>query len=236
MVFASLICFRERCLTARPSPSLIILYHFPPIVARGSGKIFHGLLSEYEHCLERRDKFHRTIARIVAQEPMMVRLLQVPGIATITAFALVAYVEDIHRFSTASKLVAYIGLNPMVNSSGEDGDPDVLSTYGQRVLKVLFIQVGQALMRRKTSHGISRWARAKNAAGKPYLVMCVAAGRKAIVYAWHNMMGHPVPDRESEKMFRTKTMAIYKGSNCKTYFAICIFSRCILHFTFSILH
>jgi len=168
------------------------------------------LLSEYEHCNERRDKFHRKISCIVSQEPMMIRLMQVPGIAAITAFALVAYVEDIHRFSSPSKLVAYIGLNPMVCSSGEEDDPNVMSTYGQRVLKVLFIQVGQALVRRKTNHGITRWSHAKIAAGKPYLVMCVAAGRKAITYAWHNMMGHPVPDRESERMFRQKVMDVYK--------------------------
>jgi len=168
------------------------------------------LLSEYEHCDERRDKFHRKIAHIVSQEPLMLRLMQVPGIAALTAFALVAYVEDIHRFPSASKLVAYIGLNPTVCSSGEEDGPNMTSTFGQRVLKVLFIQVGQALVRRKTTHGISRWARAKIAAGKPYLMMCVAAGRKAITYAWHNMMGHPAPDRESERMFRKKIMDVYK--------------------------
>ena len=168
------------------------------------------LLSEYEHCLKRRNTFHRKIALVVSREPMMIRLMQVPGISLITAFALVAYVEDIHRFSTPSKLVSYIGLNPMVNSSGESDDPDRLSTYGQRILKILFLQVGQALVRRTTAHSISKWARRKVASGKPYLVMCVAAGRKALVYAWHNMMGHPAPDRESERMFRTKVMTIYK--------------------------
>jgi transposase len=168
------------------------------------------LLSEYEHCLKRRDTFHRKIALVVSREPTMIRLMQVPGISAITAFALVAYIENIHRFSSPSKLVSYIGLNPMVNSSGESGNPDSLSSYGQRILKILFLQVGQALVRRTTKHSISSWARKKIASGKPYLVMCAAAGRKAIVYAWHNMMGHPAPDRECEKMFRTKVMSIYK--------------------------
>ena len=167
-------------------------------------------LGEYAHCLERRDRFHAMIVRVVSGEPAMIRLLQVPGIGVVTAFALVAYVEDVRRFPTASKLVAYIGLNPMVSSSGEEDDPGRLSTYGQPVLKTLFIQVGQALMRRSTSHGVTRWARGKLAAGKPYLLMCVAAGHKAILYAWHNMMGHPVPDRESERMFRAKVVAVYK--------------------------
>src|SRR5574344_2914888 len=105
----------------------------------------------------------------------MIRVMQSPGIGVITAFALVAFVEDIHRFATPKKLVSYIGVNPCVNSSGESKDPKEMSIYGNKVLKYLFVQVGQSLLRRKTTHGVSRWARAKVAAGKPYLKMCVAA-------------------------------------------------------------
>ena len=115
----------------------------------------------------------------------------------------------------ARKLVAYIGLNPMVCASGETGSPDVLSSYGQRILKTYFIEVGQALVRRRTAHGIGRWARAKIAQGKPYLVMCAAAGRKAVIYAWHSMTGHPLPDRESERMFRDKLMKLYRELGSK---------------------
>lgn len=178
---------------------------------------FHldDLLSEYGHALRRREKYSRQIAGIVGRDETMRRLMQIPGVSVITAFALAAYVEDIHRFPTPAKLVAYIGLNPMVCASGETGSPDVLSSYGQRILKTYFIEVGQALVRRRTAHGIGRWARAKIAQGKPYLVMCAAAGRKAVIYAWHSMMGHPIPDRESERMFRDKLMKLYRELGTK---------------------
>ena len=174
--------------------------------------MFHldDLLAEYKHALERRDRLHRKISETVAREPVMTRLLQIPGVAAVTAFALAAFVEDVRRFATPEKLVAYVGLNPTVSESGEGKSPDKLSRYGQKNLKTLFAEVGQSLLRRSTGCGISRWARAKLAAGKPYAAMVIAAGRKALVYAWHDMMGHPTPDRESEALFRSKLRKIYK--------------------------
>lgn len=172
---------------------------------------FHvdSLLLEYQHALERSREFYRQICRAILGNESMTRVLQVPGIGLVTAFALVAYVEDVHRFSTPSKLVAYVGLNPCVNSSGESDDPHVLSSFGQRMLKGLLVETGQSLLRRNVNHGISRWARAKYASGKPYLCMCIAAARKSVVYAWHALMGHPTPDTESERMMATKLGRLY---------------------------
>lgn len=162
------------------------------------------LLEEYERSVARVARFRRTITETVAGNKEMIRVMQSPGIGVITAFALVAFAEDIHRFATPKKLVSYIGVNPCVNSSGESKDPKEMSIYGNKVLKYLFVQVGQSLLRRKTTHGVSRWARAKVAAGKPYLKMCVAAANKSVTYAWHILMGHPAPNRENEMMYRKK--------------------------------
>ena len=167
---------------------------------------FHldDLLEEYEHVSKRRDKYYREIVRIVSGNKEMIRVMQSPGIGILTAFALVAFVEDVRRFEDAKKLVAYIGVNPRVSASGEDKGPDAMTTFGNKVLKGLFIQVGQSLLRRKTSHGVTRWARAKVAEGKPYLKMCIAAANKSVTYAWHILMGHPAPNRENERMYRSK--------------------------------
>ena len=162
------------------------------------------LLDEYEHTAKRRDRFHREIVRTVCGNRDMIRVMQSPGVGVVTAFALVAFVEDVRRFETAKKLVAYIGVNPHVNASGEDAGSNRMTTFGNKVLKGLFIQTGQSLLRRRTSHGVTRWARAKVAAGKPYLKMCVAAANKSVTYAWHILMGHPAPSRENERMYRSK--------------------------------
>ena len=162
------------------------------------------LLDEYEHVTKRHDKFYREIVRIVSGNKDMIRVMQSPGVGIVTAFALVAFVEDIRRFENPKKLVAYIGVNPSVNASGEDDGAGNMTTFGNKILKGLFIQVGQSLLRRKTDHGVTRWARKKVAEGKPYLKMCVAAANKSVTYAWHILMGHPAPNRENERLYRSK--------------------------------
>jgi transposase len=43
------------------------------------------------------------------------------GVAEITAFDIGVFVGDIHRFRTPKQLVAYVGLNPRVQLSGQGG-------------------------------------------------------------------------------------------------------------------
>ena len=162
------------------------------------------LLDEYDHLLKRSNKYRAEIVHIVSTNKEMIRVMQSPGIGVITAFALVAFVEDVHRFATAKKLVAYIGANPRVNTSGEDKGAQVLTTFGNRVLKGYFVQVGQSVCRRSTNHGVAKWARAKIASGKPYNKIIMAVANKAISYAWHILMGHPAPNRENEALYTQK--------------------------------
>lgn len=162
------------------------------------------LLDEYDHALKRHDKYRAKIVSIVSTNNEMIRVMQSPGIGVITAFALVAFVEDVHRFETAKKLVSYIGANPRVNDSGEDKGPQALTSYGNKILKGCFVQVGQSVCRRSTNHGVARWARAKIASGKAYNKVCMAVANKSITYAWHILMDHPAPNRENEALYRKK--------------------------------
>lgn len=162
------------------------------------------LLDEYDHALKRHDKYRAKIVSIVSTNKEMIGVMQSPGIGVITAFALVAFVEDVRRFETAKKLVSYIGANPRVNDSGEDKGPQVLTSYGNKILKGYFVQVGQAVCRRRTNHGVARWARAKIASGKAYNKVCMAVANKSITYAWHILMGHPAPNRDNEALYRKK--------------------------------
>lgn len=162
------------------------------------------LLEEYEHALKRHDKYRSKIVSIVSTNSEMIRVMQSPGIGVITAFALVAFVEDVRRFATAKKLVAYIGANPRVNASGEDDGRSGVTSHGNKVLKGYFVQVGQSVCRRSTGHGVARWARSKMASGKPYNKVCMAVANKCITYAWHILMGHPAPNRENEALYRRK--------------------------------
>ena len=161
------------------------------------------LLLEYEHSLALRERYEQRIVRIVSESPEMTRLMQLLGVRFIVAFALVAFVEDIHRFANPKKLVSYIGLNPTVLTSGTDEGPRAISHFGRRDLKTLMVEAAQCVLR-KGDNNMAKWARRKIAAGKNRNVVVCGLARKLVVRAWHILMGHPVPDREGERSFRLK--------------------------------
>lgn len=161
------------------------------------------LLLEYEHSLDLRARYEKCIVHIVSKNAEMIRLMQILGVRFIIAFTLVAFIEDIHRFENPKKLVSYIGLNPAVRDSGTYEGPRKVSHFGRRDLKALMVQAAQSVMNRGTDD-MAKWARRKTAAGKNRNLMICAVARKLVTRAWHILMGHPVPDRESERSFRLK--------------------------------
>ena len=59
------------------------------------------------------------IARYALQDPLIQRLMTLPGVDVTVASGIAAAVGDIRRFASPQKLVAYLGLNPSVRQSGE---------------------------------------------------------------------------------------------------------------------
>lgn len=161
------------------------------------------LLLEYEHSLALRARYEKRIVDVVSETPEMTRLMQLLGVRFIVAFALAAFIEDIHRFENPKKLVSYIGLNPTVLRSGNSEGPKNVSHYGRRDLKALMVEAAQCVLRSRDDD-MAKWARRKMAAGKNRNLVACALARKLITRAWHILMGHPVPDRKLERSFRLK--------------------------------
>ena len=107
------------------------------------------------------------------------------------------------RFANCKKLVSYIGLNPSVLESGKSAGRRSISRHGRRDLKALMVQAAQCVLRRGDDD-MAKWARRKIASGKNRNVVVCAVARKLVARARHILMGHPVPDRESERSFRLK--------------------------------
>jgi transposase len=58
------------------------------------------------------------LARAALGDPVVRRLMTVPGIDSVIAVSILAAVGDFSRFASADKLVRYFGLNPRVRQSG----------------------------------------------------------------------------------------------------------------------
>lgn len=179
--------------------------------------ILKSLHDDYKHALATRDLFEKKILGTVVKNKDMLRLMQLPGVGAIIAFAIVAFVEDIHRFETPKKLVAYFGINPSVSGSGEEEERNKqkykehghLSEFGRSDLKAFCSEIGQTVLRRDDFE-LAKWGRRLLARGKLYNKVVMAVARKVITYAWHMLMGHETPSRESEALFKRKLCILYR--------------------------
>ena len=171
-----------------------------PVVER-----VEGLVKDWTDATARCGEREKAIVRAVAANADMTRLLQVPGIRFIGAFAIVAFVEDIRRFESPKKFVSYVGLNPSVCGSGEWEAKRSTSRFGRGDLKGIFVEAAQSAMR--TDNGLTKWTRHLLAEGKEWNVAMVALARKLAVLCWHILMGHPAPSRNGQA-FTSRKLAL----------------------------
>jgi len=82
------------------------------------------------------------------QDPRVQRLRTHPGIGLLTGLGLVATLESIERFSHSRKVTAYVGLDPVEDSSGERRRMGSISKQGSRLLRLLLVEAGQVAARR----------------------------------------------------------------------------------------
>ena len=181
------------------------------------------LLDDYDRLFNRKKEISRKIAEIVLFNPRMLRLMQLHGVNYKGAFALDAAVEDPHRFSTASKLSAYGGFSPIVDSSGEEeeyarrrgGLKKPLDGEGRRDVKFFFTEAGQSVLTSCANSDIGKWGWAMVNRGKPRNKVVCAIGRKLLTYSWHILRGDPTPNRHSEAFFKRKMRSFHQTVGAK---------------------
>ncbi len=129
------------------------------------------------------DAVDRDIAVEVIDDPVVARLMTVPGIDVTVAAAVVAAVGDFTRFDSPDRLVAYLGLNPRVRQSGNS--PAVhgrITKAGPAQARGMLVEAAFAAAR---TPGPMRafYRRIKDRRG--FQVATVAVARKLAVLCWH---------------------------------------------------
>ena len=82
-----------------------------------------------------------------AHEKEMEILQSIPGVGEITAAHFMAEVEDISRFATYQKLIAYMGTDPSIYQSGESYSKGHITKHGNRSLrKYTYIMAQRAII------------------------------------------------------------------------------------------
>ena len=136
--------------------------------------------------------------RIAKEDPRTQRVMQINGVGRVTAEAIVAYIDDPHRFRNANQVGAYAGLVPRQYQSGNTDRRGRISKRGPRLLRTLLVECAWCSLQyndwsRTTYdriHG-GKQTRKKKAA--------VALARKILIVAWALMRDQSDYDPERHK-------------------------------------
>jgi len=164
-----------------------------------------GYFSDIAHQAARRQSLLRMICQQVCEEPLMLRCMKVLGIGKVNAFALLAIIGNVRRFTGPEKLVAYLGLNPGRKRSGNDKDQRIgVGHRGRGDLRSLLVQGAQAVMRMGGKTELGKWGW-KLFARKGYRnIAVVAVARKMAVQVWHVLSGNPPTMVEKDRSLAAK--------------------------------
>ena len=150
-------------------------------------RVIEGKLLELRHAQAQREHWQRLMAQEVLSDPELLALVRLCGVREITAFALGAFVGDIHRFASPKKLVKYVGFNPAFDDSGETPWRGGIGGHGHRLLRSLLVEGAQAILR-SSSH-LANWGKKLLARKSAVNLAVCAIARKLTVAIWYLMMG-----------------------------------------------
>lgn len=87
------------------------------------------------HKEEEIDAINKYMSKEYSNHPLVKLLSTITGVGTMTAILILFEIEDINRFATAKKLVAYFGLNPEYRISGDGKWGNHLSKKGRKMMR-----------------------------------------------------------------------------------------------------
>lgn len=123
------------------------------------------------------------IANYALADPLIRRLMTLPGVDVTVASGVAAAIGDIGRFSDPQKLVAYLGLNPSVRQSGEGpAYHGRITKQGRGQARGMLVEAAWAAAR---SPGPLRAFHRRIAARRGKHIAAVATARKLAMIIWH---------------------------------------------------
>jgi transposase len=124
----------------------------------------------------------RAIARQALDWPEIRRLMTVTGVNVVCAATFMAAIGDAHRFMTARKLVAYLGLDPKVRQSGDaPARSGRISKRGSASARWALVEAAWSVARQPGPlHAFYERTRARRGHGKAI----VATARKLSILFW----------------------------------------------------
>ena len=105
------------------------------------------LLDELEFLIGQVSALEKQLNELAAEQPAVALLRTIPGIGPRSAEALVAYTDDVRRFSNRKQFGSYFGLTPSEDSSGERVRRGRISKRGPSVVRWVLVEAAQCAIR-----------------------------------------------------------------------------------------
>jgi len=130
-------------------------------------------------------------------------LVQLPGIALLSAMTILGAVGDITRFATAKKLVGYAGLGAGVHDSGKTHRDKAITKQGRRELRYVMIEAARAAVQ---SHPYwkDEFAQLERRIGEAKAIVAIA--RKLLMAVWHVLLAKSADRRADAEQVAFKLM------------------------------
>jgi transposase len=101
-------------------------------------------------------KLDQEVRRLARVDETTKRLMTVPGVGVVTALTFRHTIDDPSRFSSATKVGAYLGLMPRRKQSGETDLNGKISRWGDRLLRSYLFEAASVLV-----HRTKKWSTLK---------------------------------------------------------------------------
>lgn len=125
----------------------------------------------------------RDIAVDAVEDPVIARLMTVPGINVTVAMSIIAAVGDFCRFESPDRLVSYLGLNPRVSQSGNrPAAHGRITKAGRAQARGMMVEAAFAASR---APGPLRAFHRRINQRRGFQIATVATARKMTVLCWH---------------------------------------------------
>jgi len=164
--------------------------------------IIDGLFMELRHAREQRAHWNRLMVQEVLNDSLLLSLTRLTGIREINAYAIGAIVGNINRFASPKKLVAYIGLTPAFDNSGESEWSGGIKKHGRKDLRNHLMEAAQSIFRSK--HDLAKWGKKLLARKGSKNLVIAAIARKLAVAIWYLMKGSWTAVEEIDSLMKSK--------------------------------
>ena len=163
--------------------------------------ILEEAFNDLERCMDKEKQITNIMAEDISKSTEMLQVMRVFGIGTIIAYAMIAVIGNIKRFSSPKKLVSYLGFAPQHKDSGNTKKDKKTRRNGRKEIRALIVQGAQSCLNFKNSP-FYKWAwslvyrkghtingNRMDTRGKKIAVMAI--GRKMITAVWYLLNGLP---------------------------------------------